>query len=54
MSRNHQFKNDYMKIMKKLISNRYATELVAPAEKTKCWYLPFHGFYNQNFLVRSA
>ena len=33
MSRNHQFKNDYMKIMKKLISNRYATELVAPLKK---------------------
>ena len=48
MSRNHQFKNDYMSFMKGLMSKGYATELTATAENEKCWYLPYHGDYNQN------
>ena len=43
MSRNHQFRNDYMKFMKELMSKGYATESTAVAEN-----LPHHGVYNQN------
>ena len=50
MSRNHQFKNDYMKFMKELMSKGYATESTAAAENGKCWYLPHHGVYNRNKL----
>ena len=46
MSSNHQFKNDYMKFMKELISKGYATESAGTAENKKCWYLPHHGVYN--------
>ena len=35
MSRNHQFKNDYMKFMKELISKGYATESEAADEDGK-------------------
>ena len=48
MPRNHQFMNDHMKFMKKLMSNGYATESRATVENGKCWYLPHHGVYNQN------
>ena len=48
MSMNYQFKNDYMKFMKELISKEYATASTAVAETRKCWYLPYHGVYNQN------
>ena len=48
MSRNHQFKNDYMNFMKELMSKGYATESTAAAENGKCWYLPHHGVYNPN------
>ena len=48
MLRNHQFRNDYMKFMKELMSKGYATESTAVAEYGKCWYLPHHGVYNQN------
>ena len=48
MSRNHHFKNDYMKFMKQLMSNGYATESTATAENGKWWYLPHHGVYNHN------
>ena len=48
MSRNHQFKNDYMNFMKELISKGYATESTAAAKNGKCWYLPHHGVYNPN------
>ena len=48
MSRNHRFKDDYMKFMKELISTEYATELTTAVENGKCWYLPHHGVYNQN------
>ena len=48
MSRNHRFKDDYMKFMKELISTEYATELTTAVENEKCWYLPHHGVYNQN------
>ena len=43
MPRNHQFTNDHMKFMKKLMSNGYATESRATVENGKCWYLPQHG-----------
>ena len=36
MSRNHQFKNDYMNFMKELISKGCATESTAAAENGKC------------------
>ena len=48
MSRNHQFKDDYMKFMKELISTDYASESTAAVENGKCWYLPHNGVYNQN------
>ena len=48
MSRNHQFKNDYMNFMKELISKGYVTESTAAAKNGKCWYLPHHGVYNPN------
>ena len=48
MSRNHQFKNDYMNFMKELMSKGYATESIAAAENGKCWYLPHHGVYKRN------
>ena len=48
MSRNHQFKNDYMNFMKELISKGCATESTAAAENGKCWYLTHHGVYNPN------
>ena len=46
ISRNYQFKNDYMNFMTELMSNRYATESTVAAENGKCWYLPHHGVYN--------
>ena len=48
MPRNHQFRNDYMKFMKELMSKGYATESTVVAENGKCWYLPHHGVDNQN------
>ena len=48
MSRNHQFKNYYMKLMKELMSKGYAAESATAAENRKCWYLPHHEVYNQN------
>ena len=48
MSRNHQFKNDYIKFKKKLMSKGYTTESTAAAENGKCWYLPHNGVYNRN------
>ena len=48
MSMNHQFKNDYMKFIKELMSKGYGTESTAAAENEKCWYLPHQGVYNQS------
>ena len=48
MSRNDQFKNDYMMFMKKLMSKGYPAESTVAAENEKCWYLPHHGVYNRN------
>ena len=48
MSRNHQFKNDYMNFIKKLMSKGYGTESTAAAENGKSLYLPHQGVYNQN------
>lgn len=36
---NHQFKNDYMKLMEKLMSEGYETELTAGADNGRCCYL---------------
>ena len=36
MSKNHQFKNDYMNFMKELMPKGYATESTATAENGKC------------------
>ena len=48
ISRNFQFKNDYMNFMTELMSKGYATESTVAAENGKCWYLPHHGVYNPN------
>ena len=46
MSRNHQFKNNYVNFMNELMSKEYATESTAAPENGKGWYLSHHGVSN--------
>ena len=48
LSRNPQFKQDYMKFMNELILKGYARESTSALEVGKCWYLPHHGVYHPN------
>ena len=48
LSRNPQFKQDYMKFMNELILKDYARESTSAVEAGKCWYLPDHGFCHLN------
>ena len=48
MSREHKFKNDYMKFLKELTLKEYAPESIAAPKNEKCWYLSHHGVYNRN------
>ena len=48
VSRNPQFKQDYMKFMNKLMLKGYARESTSAVEAGKCWYLPHHGVYDPN------
>ena len=48
LSRNLQFKQDYMKFMNELILKGYARESTSALEAGKCWYLPHHGVYHPN------
>ena len=48
LSRNPQFKQDYMKFMNELILKGYARESTSAAETVKYWYLPHHGVYHPN------
>ena len=45
---NHHFKNYYMKFMKELMLEGYATESTSAAENGNCRYLPHHGVYKQS------
>ena len=47
ISRNHQFKNNYMKFMQKLLSKGYATKSTAAAENRICWYLRHQEAHNK-------
>ena len=46
LSRNPQFKQDYVKFMDKLIKKGYARESPTAVEAGKCWYLPHHVVYH--------
>ena len=48
LSRNPQFKQDYMKFMNELILKGYVRESTSALEAGKCWYLPHHGVYHPN------
>ena len=48
LSRDPQFKQDYMKFINELILKGYARESTSAVEAGKCWYLPHHGVYHPN------
>ena len=48
LSRNPQFKQDYMKSMNELILKGYAIDSVSAVEFRKFWHLPHHGVYHPN------
>ena len=48
LSRNLQFKQDYMNFMNELILKDYARESTSAVAVGKCWYLPHHGVYHPN------
>ena len=48
LSRNPQFKQDFVKFMDELIKKSYARESTTAVEAGKCWYLPHHAVYRPN------
>ena len=48
LSRNPQFKQDYMKSMNELILKGYAIDSVSAVEFGKFWHLTHHGVYHPN------
>ena len=52
LSRNPQFKQDFMKSMNELILKGYAIDSVSAVEFGKCWHLPHHGVYHPNKPVK--
>ena len=48
LSRNPQFKQDYVKFMDELVKKGYVRESTTAVEAGKCWYLPYHAVYHPN------
>ena len=48
LSRNPQFKQDYVKFMIELIKKGYARESTTAVRAGKCWYLPHNAVYHPN------
>ena len=48
LSRNPQFKQDYMKFMNELILKEHARESISAVEAKKCWYFPHRGVIHPN------
>ena len=51
LSRNPQFKQDYVKFMDELVKKGYVRESTTAVEAGKCWYLPYHAVITLPFQI---